>query len=278
MVQPAISIPFYKLHGNGNDFLLIDELQGTLIPDQMKGEFAELYCDRRFGVGADGVLFLSAGTEGDLRMRLFQPDQSEAEMCGNGVRCFAKYASDQGYFTASCIIETSAGLIPVRVSTGDDGSFMAEIHMPDPAFDCPGIPAAGEGLYQQTIAGFTVHGANTGVPHAVVIVDDLAAVDIRAVAPLIRHHSSFTRGANVNFVQVTGPDAIRIRTYERGVEDETLSCGTGATASAAVAHRLGLVGDHVAVETTGGPLWLTLGTETLMEGPAATVFVGDIPF
>jgi len=278
MVQTSISIPFYKLHGNGNDFLLIDELQSTLIPDQMKGDFAELYCDRRFGVGADGVLFLSAGTTGDLRMRLFQPDRSEAEMCGNGVRCFARYAFDQGYFTEACTIETSAGLIPVRVSTGDDGSFMAAIHMPDPAFDCQGIPAAGEGVYQQTIGGLTVHAANTGVPHAVVIVDDLAAVDIRVVAPLIRHHPSFTNGANVNFVQVTGPDTIRIRTYERGVEDETLSCGTGATASAAVAHRLGLVGEHVAVETTGGPLWITLGAETLMEGPAVPVFFGEIPF
>jgi diaminopimelate epimerase len=278
MVQTAISIPFYKLHGNGNDFLLIDELQGTLIPDQMKGEFAELYCDRRFGVGADGVLFLSAGTTGDLKMRLFQPDRSEAEMCGNGIRCFARYAFDQGYFTEQCTIETSAGLIPVRVSTGDDGSFMAQIHMPDPAFDCPGIPAAGEGVYLQTIGGLTVHAANTGVPHAVVIVDDLTAVDIRAVAPMIRHHLSFAKGANVNFVQVTGPDAIQVRTYERGVEDETLSCGTGATASAAVAHRLGLVGDHVAVETSGGPLWITLGVETLMEGPAVLVFFGEIPF
>lgn len=278
MVKTAISIPFYKLHGNGNDFLLIDELKGTQIPDGMKGEFAELYCDRRFGVGADGFLFLSAGTVGDLRMRLFQPDRSEAEMCGNGVRCFARYAFDQGYFTEECTIETSAGLIPVKISTGDDSSFMAQIQMPEPAFDCPGIPAAGEGVYQQTIGGFRVYAANTGVPHAVVIVDDLETVDIRAVAPRIRHHPSFTRGANVNFVQVTGQDAIRIRTYERGVEDETLSCGTGATASAAVAHRLGLVGEHVAVETTGGPLWITLGIRTLMEGPAVPVFFGEIPF
>jgi diaminopimelate epimerase len=277
MVHTAISIPFCKLQGNGNDFLLIDEMKGTLIPDEMKGEFAELYCDRRFGVGADGVLFLSAGTEGDLRMRIFQPDRSEAEMCGNGIRCFARYGFDQGYFTETCSIETLAGLLPVHVATDNDGTFMAQIQMPDPAFDCPGIPATGEGVYQQTIAGLTVHAVNTGVPHAVVIIDDLAAVDIRGVAPQIRHHPSFLKGANVNFVQVTGTDAIRIRTFERGVEDETLCCGTGATASAAVAHHLGLVGDHVAVETAGGPLRITLGKETLMEGPAVTVFVGEIP-
>ena len=117
---------------------------------------------------------------------------------------------------------------------------------------------------------------NTGVPHAVVFVEDLEATDLEAVAPAIRHHPSFPEGANVNFVQVTGPGAIRVRTFERGVEGETLSCGTGATASAAIAHRLGLVGEPVEVETAGGPLTIGLGRETTMTGPAETVFSGVI--
>jgi len=117
---------------------------------------------------------------------------------------------------------------------------------------------------------------NTGVPHAVIFVEDVAAVDIEAAAPQIRRHPSFPKGANVNFVQVTGKASIKIRTFERGIEGETESCGTGATASAAVAHHLGLVGAEVQVETNGGPLVITCGERTLMRGPAATVFTGAI--
>ncbi|HIH03931.1 MAG TPA: diaminopimelate epimerase, partial [Methanoregulaceae archaeon] len=139
-----------------------------------------------------------------------------------------------------------------------------------------GIPALGEGEYLEEIDGFKVRAANTGVPHAVVFVEDLDGVDLEAVAPAIRHHPSFPEGANVNFVQVTGPAAIRVRTFERGVEAETLSCGTGATASAALAHRFGLVSATVEVETAGGPLTISLGRETTMTGPAETVFSGVI--
>ena len=123
--------------------------------------------------------------------------------------------------------------------------------MPDPAFDRSGIPAIGDGEYLQEVDGREVRAANTGVPHAVIFVEEVDAIDVEALAPAIRRDPSFPEGANVNFVEVTGPDAIRVRTFERGVEGETLSCGTGATASAAIAHRLGLVGATVEVETTG---------------------------
>jgi diaminopimelate epimerase len=271
-----MDLPFEKLHGNGNDFVLIDEFARTVVPEGMKAEFARLYCDRRFGIGGDGVLFLSKGRSGDLGMRLFQPDGSEAEMCGNGVRCLAKYAVDRGYADGAFVVETGAGPVPVEASCDEDGAFEATIGMPEPAFDRPGIPALGEGEYLEQIGGREVRAANTGVPHAVVFVDDLDGVDLEAVAPVIRHHPSFPEGANVNFVQVTGPAAIRVRTFERGVEAETLSCGTGATASAAIAHRFGLVGATVEVETTGGPLTIALGNSTTMTGPAETVFSGVI--
>ena len=271
-----MDLPFEKLHGNGNDFVLIDEFARVVVPEPMKPGYARLYCDRRFGIGGDGVLFLSKGESGDLRMRLLQPDGSEAEMCGNGVRCLAKYAVDRDYVGEAFVVETGAGPVPVEAGYDEDGVFEATIGMPDPAFERSAIPAVGDGEYLEEVDGREVRAVNTGVPHAVVFVEDLDALDLEVVAPAIRRHPSFPEGANVNFVQVTGPGAIRVRTFERGVEGETLSCGTGATASAAMAHRLGLVDATVEVTTTGGPLTIAIGSSTTMTGPAETVFSGVI--
>lgn len=272
-----MEIPFTKLHGNGNDFILIDEYRRLVIPDDMKGQFAACYCDRRFGIGADGVLFLMKSAKDTLRMRLFQPDESEAEMCGNGIRCLAKAAADAGYVKGSFTVETPAGSIGVTTEYTGDG-FLATVMISPPLFDRSDIPATGSGEYKERIGDYDVYAVNTGVPHAVVIVQSVDAVDVAAVAPAIRHHATFPKGANVNFVEKTGENSIRIRTFERGVEDETLSCGTGATASAAVMHRLGHTGDTVGVETRGGPLTILLKGTTTMQGPAATVFSGVIPF
>jgi diaminopimelate epimerase len=273
-----VEIEFTKLHGNGNDFILIDEYERVIIPDEMKGEFAASFCDRHFGIGADGVLFLSkAAATGDLRMRLFQPDKSEAEMCGNGVRCFAKYAYDHAMIGKKSVIETLAGLMPVEMDYPNE-EFMAKVLMPEPKFERKDIPATGSGDYDEQIGDYEVFAVNTGVPHAVIFVPSVEAVDITSVSPSIRNHATFPSGANVNFVEKTGTDEIRIRTYERGVEDETLSCGTGATACAAVAHKIGFTGETVHVTTEGGPLTIYLGKETFMEGPASTVFTGNIPF
>lgn len=274
-----MEIPFIKLQGNGNDFILIDEKEGEVIPNEMKGTFARLYLDRRFGIGGDGVLFLSASEKADVKMRLFQPDESEAEMCGNGIRCLAKYAFDAGYVEEQCRVETLAGEIAVEMGYEED-NFTATIKMPDPAFDRGSVPATGEaGVdYEEEIAGYTVYAANTGVPHAVVFVDEIGQVPIMAEGPVIRNHASFPRGANVNFVEVKCEDELHIRTFERGIEAETFSCGTGATAAAAVAHRHGKVGEKVLVITKGGPLTITLGDETKVRGPACTVFSGIIFF
>lgn len=272
-----MELHFTKLQGNGNDFILIDEYKGVAIPDEMKAEFAALYCDRRFGIGGDGVLYLSLSQKADLKMRLLQPDGSEAEMCGNGIRCFAKYAYDRGYVRKSCTVETPAGIIPVEMNYQDD-SFFATIGMPEPKFMRKDIPATGEGEYKEEIEGFEVYAVNTGVPHAVIFTDALDTVDLAGIGPKIRRHETFPKGANVNFVERSGKDTLRVRTFERGVEDETLCCGTGATASAAVAHHLGYVGTRVEVETKGGPLVIHLDGEAKMEGPATTVFSGTITF
>lgn len=272
-----MEISFVKLQGNGNDFVLIDEMAKPVIPDEMKGEFARLYCDRRFGIGADGVLFVSPSEICDVRMRLFQPDASEAEMCGNGIRCLAKYVYDTEYTEGECTVETPAGVMAVAMGYSEEGEFTATIDMGPADFTSAGIPAEGEGEFRMEYNGNTIYAANTGVPHAVIFVDDVAAVNIREVAPGIRSHPIFPKGANVNFVECDGDDSITIRTFERGVEEETFSCGTGSTAAAAVAHHLGKMPATVYVKTRGGPLKIVMNETITMQGPAVTVFEGTIP-
>lgn len=273
-----MEILFEKVHGNGNDFIVIDEHETTVIPDDMKAKFAGLYCHRRFGIGADGVLFLSPSESDDIRMRIFQPDESEAEMCGNGLRCIAKVAFDRGYVQESCTVETGAGSIPVTMEYGEDDGFSATIQMPEPQFARGSIPATGpaDEDYLESIMEYEVRAVNTGVPHAILVVEEIGAIELHALAPVIRNHHTFPEGANVDLVEVAGENALSIRTFERGVEDETYSCGTGAMAAAAVARRQGLVGDEVAVETMGGPLTIYLGETPRMKGPAVTVYRGGI--
>jgi diaminopimelate epimerase len=268
------SLTFTKLHGNGNDFILVDETGQGQVAESEKIRFAIACCHRNFGIGADGVLFLTNSSRADLGMRLIQPDGSEAEMCGNGIRCLAKYAWDTGYVGEFFDVETLAGIIPVQVREMD-GSFWAKVDMGVPKFDRPSIPACGIGeLVSEEIEGCKVSAVNTGVPHAVIFVEDMV-FDIRETAPLIRHNSLFPEGANVNFVKIGQP--LEIRTFERGVEGETLSCGTGSVAAASVARRLGLVDDEVRVQTKGGPLIITFEEDkAFMEGPAVTVFSGEL--
>ncbi len=268
------NLAFAKLHGNGNDFILIDETRQELVPEAAKRRFATRCCRRSFGIGADGVLFLSSSARADLGMRLFQPDGSEAEMCGNGIRCLAKYAWETGYVGQSFDVETLAGMIPVQVREMDS-CFWAKVDMGVPKFDRPSIPACGSGEFiMEQLDDLQISAVNTGVPHAVIFVEDLE-FDLQEIAPLIRHSSVFPEGANVNFAKIGQP--FEIRTFERGVEGETFSCGTGAVASASVARRLDLVGDEVLVETKGGPLIITFEDgRAFMEGPAVTVYMGEL--
>ncbi|HOK57555.1 MAG TPA: diaminopimelate epimerase [Methanothrix sp.] len=267
-------LEFVKLHGNGNDFILIDELKGERMPEDEKSEASRVLCHRNFGIGGDGVLFLVPSEKADIGMRLFQPDGSEAEMCGNGIRCLAKHAWESGYVGESFSVETLAGVIPIQVRK-DCNRFWARVEMGIPRFERSEIPAEGEGLFIRVpIHGFEVSAVNTGVPHAVIFVDDLD-LPVEQIAPNIRHSPCFPDGANVNFVRLG--NHLEVRTFERGVEAETLSCGTGSVAAAAVARRLGLVGDSVEVRTRGGPLRISfVGEKAFMEGPAVTVCRGVI--
>lgn len=266
------ALAFTKLHGNGNDFILIDEIRGEIVPRAEKGILSMALCNRNFGVGADGILFLVESSRADVGMRLLQPDGSEAAMCGNGIRCLAKYAWDRGYVGERFLVDTLAGVLPVEVRE-DDGIFWAKVDMGIPRFDRPSIPAAGDGeLIELEMHGFTVSAVNTGVPHAVIFVDDLD-IPVEDLALDVRHSEIFPEGANVNFV--LAGDQLEIRTFERGIEGETFSCGTGSVAAAAVARHLGFAGDEVMVNTMGGPLMVYfVGDHAFLEGPAITVFSG----
>ncbi|MCX9013068.1 MAG: diaminopimelate epimerase [Candidatus Methanoperedens sp.] len=269
-------VRFTKLHGNGNDFILIDEYKGEAIRDSEKSSFAAKYCDRRFGIGADGVLYLGVSDKADIGMRIFNPDGTEAEMCGNGIRCLVKYALDKGYIKEKASVSTLAGVL--TVSSRNDGRTWVTVNMGKPVFSRESIPAKGEGEFLEVnMHGYEVSAVNTGVPHAVIFVDSIDSSGLMPSAPKIRYDPVFPKGTNVNFVHVDSGDEITVCTYERGVEAETLSCGTGSVACAAIAHRLGKTGSKVRVNTRGGKLMITLTDEAaFMEGPAERVFDGMI--
>lgn len=267
---------FTKLHGNGNDFILIDEYDEKVIDDNKKADFALKYCDRRFGIGGDGVLFLGRSDKAQIRMRIFNSDGTEAEMCGNGVRCLVKYALDEGYIREKGSVETLTGVL--QISSRREEKTWICVNMGKPQFQRAQIPAKGDSEFLKVaMHGYQVSAVNTGVPHAVIFVDSLDDPELIPVAGKIRYDPIFLKGTNVNFVKIDSQDEISIRTYERGVEGETLSCGTGSVACAAISHRLGLTGNNVKVNTKGGELRITLADDAaFMEGPAERVFEGSI--
>lgn len=270
-----MNVDFVKMQGNGNDFVIVDEWSGEAVPEEKKEEFARHACDRHYGVGANGVVFVSRPEDADVGMRLFQPDGGEAEMCGNGVRCLVQYAVQQGYSDeGNVVVETPAGDRVARYSSDEP---LVTVDMGTPRFEAEDVPA-GKTLVQESMEDYTVTAVNTGVPHAVVFVDDVDEVNVEADAPPIRSHDVFPDGANVDFASSV-MDGFRVRTYERGVEAETLSCGTGAVAVAAAARHLNMVdpSDVVLVSTEGGDLHVYFEDDTAyMQGPAETVFTGSI--
>jgi diaminopimelate epimerase len=218
-------LTFTKMNGAGNDFVMLDNRDGALALD--KGQIARL-CDRHRGIGADGLLMVEPAQNGaDFRMRYYNADGGEAEMCGNGARCFARFAQKLSGQPGAIAFETMAGVITAKF-LGD----LVEIEMSQPHSIRLGeeLEVSGE--------KFTVHSLNTGVPHAVVFVDDLPTVDVARLGAALRYHPRFApKGTNANFVQQLGTALIAIRTYERGVEGETLACGTGMVAAALVFHE-----------------------------------------
>lgn len=265
-------IDFVKMHGNGNDFVMVDEWDGEVVSG--KTEFSSRYCDRRFGIGADGVIFVQRSDNADIQMVLYQPDGAEAEMCGNGVRCLLRYAVELGHIEPDTYVdvETVSGIRRSHYNS-DDG--FVSVDMGTPSFDPEDVPAK-RSLIEGELGGYTVTACNTGVPHAVIFVDNVDRIDVEGEAPEIRHSEVFPEGANVNFASESD-DGYRVRTFERGVEAETWSCGTGSVAVAAVARKLGKAGDDVLIHTRGGDLEITFKDgKAFKRGPAERVYEGSI--
>jgi diaminopimelate epimerase len=262
---------FTKMNGAGNDFVMIDNRLGDL---SLASDQIAKICDRHRGVGADGVLILERAANGaDFRMRYYNADGGEAEMCGNGARCFARYASRVAGPMDALSFETPAGVIGAELQ-GD----LVRLQMSEPKDLQLGLSIP---LPDRKVAA---HFVNSGVPHVVVPVDDLEKVDVRGLGSAIRRHDLFApKGANANFLKERGEREIAIRTYERGVEDETLACGTGVVASALIFAATKKVDGPIAVLVRGGSE-LRVGFEkagdgfrkVTLTGPADFVFEGTI--
>ncbi len=211
-----MKVPFSKYAGSGNDFILLDNRDQKILLEL--SQIQDL-CDRRQGIGADGIIMMEKGSDAPLKMRIFNSDGSEAEMCGNGIRCFYKYMEELGVTTP--VIESKAGK-----HTLEKKDHLIKASMTDPK------DLRWKVKLSDTV---TVDYIDTGVPHAILFVHDIDAVDINTLGPFIRRHKAFDpKGANANFVEILSPGRIKIRTFERGVEGETLACGTGATAAAII--------------------------------------------
>lgn len=268
------------MHGAGNDFVLVDDRESAF-PAADRDLIARL-CRRRTGIGADGVVLLQRSALADARVRFFNADGGEAEMCGNALRCAARFAGDRGVAGAVLRVETVAGILGAEVLPGGDRVRLRMTAPTDWRADMD-LPLAGVRVRCGSV--------NTGVPHAVIEAGDLpaAAADggadaFLALAPRVRRHPAFgAAGTNVNLVTATGPANLSVRTFERGVEGETLACGTGVTACALVMARRGRVRPPVDVTVAGGDV-LTVdftltdgGAEAVtLCGPAVTVFDGHV--
>ncbi len=278
-----MTVRLAKLHATGNDFLVIDRLAGPGAGsgDDVPPSLVVALCDRHRGVGAEGVIVVSRSDDGaDCRMRLRNADGHPAEMSGNGVRCVAWVMVRAGFTGSTLSIDTDAGRRSVDVERGPDGDVVeATVDMGAVTFDPAAIPldAASPFDLEATVHGVAYRGdaAGMGNPHYVLLVDDVDAARVVQHGPRLEHDPRFPNRTNVEFVQPVDRGLVRMRVWERGV-GETLSCGTGACAAAAVARRRGLVGADVAVEVPGGRLRVALGETVRLGGPVVHVFDVDI--
>ncbi len=282
---------FVKMHGCGNDFVVVDGFAEPL-PEGM-AEVAMRLCDRHFGIGADGVLALYPACGYDFEMRIFQPDGSEAEMCGNGIRCAAFYALRQGIVKGRDLrVKTKAGLIrplvnedmtEVRVDMGVPRLAAAEIPCRLNGSVCAGAETVvGEAVIEQglAVAGreFAVTAVSMGNPHAVIFIDEpVESYPVREYGPLIENDAAFPARANVEFAEVIDGGHIRVRVWERGC-GETLACGTGSCATGVAAILTGRVKDEVDIMLPGGTLHISWrpGESVFMTGAAKVVFAGEV--
>lgn len=277
---------FSKMQATGNDFIVINNLENEF---QYSFKLLSKYlCDRHFGVGADGVLILDKGTIADYKMRIFNQDGSEAEMCGNGIRCFAKYLYEKKIVRDTEFgIETSAGIRNVKLEVEGNTVVLVEVDMGKPVLELDKIPIYYEAIDEYTynekqlfdglqIDEFILYPISFGNPHAVCFVNNVEEIDIEKLGKLIEDYKYFPNKTNVEFVQIKNNSTIKVRVWERGV-GETLGCGTGACSSAVISNLYKSTESEVIVELRGGNLKIKLNRENVfMQGSAEFVYEGKM--
>lgn len=273
---------FWKMHALGNDYVVVDN-RDDKIPDKGKNlsHVAARLCERRFSVGADGLLLVYPSKVADVKMRIFNSDGSEAEMCGNGIRCFSRYCYETGIVKKTeFTVETLGGVKHIWLTLQGKEVSLIRVDMGAPKWERSAIPMLGEGTaINETIKvdgePYTVTCLSMGNPHCVTFVENVDEFPVDYVGDLIEHDKVFPKKANVGFAQVKSKNEMHLRVWERGC-GETLACGTGTCAAVAVANKLGKVGSKVTVHLLGGELQVEVGDTLLMTGPAEKVFEGTL--
>lgn len=262
---------FYKYHGAGNDFILVDNRKGEY--DGLTESQIRNFCSRRFGIGSDGFIMLSSHTEADFKMDFFNPDGSGATMCGNGARCLVYFARKLGIQKENYAFEASDGMHQASITNENKNNGTAVVNL--------SMNSVAE-IEQNQFGMF----CNTGSPHVVKFVENLSGINITEQGRTIRYSDAYKKqGTNVNFIKTIGENKISVRTYERGVENETLSCGTGVTASAlSFAEKTGIKKGAITVETKGGAFKVKFYktnagfTNIHLIGPVSFVFEGELSY
>jgi len=278
-------VRFVKMHGLGNDFIVIQadtwEAEG-----EDYSEMAVKLCDRHFGIGADGLVVTGKDQELDIFMRIFNPDGSEPEMCGNAIRCVSKFAWEKGLVSSTKIsVRTLAGPRYPEVLLNDKGEVeKVRVDMGEPILERSQIPmlgspgqVVGEELETQ-VGRFRVTAVSMGNPHCVVFVDELSSIPLGEWGPVLEHHSVFPSRTNVEFAKIEGDNRISMRVWERGA-GETLACGTGACATLVASYLNGFTGRRATVQLKGGELfidWNPSDNHVYMTGEAKEVFQGEV--
>jgi diaminopimelate epimerase len=271
---------FWKMHGLGNDYVVIDNREEK-IGDSEAAELAVKLCNRRFSVGADGVLYVSKSAVVDTKMRIFNADGSEAEMCGNGIRCFAKYCYENNIARKSeIVVETLAGNKRTWLTVEDDVVQSVMVDMGVPELERSRIPMRGEGTFvNETLQvdgdAYKATCLSVGNPHCIIFVDDVDGFPVERVGSKIENHQLFPKRTNVEFAQVLSENEVKLRVWERGC-GETLACGTGACATVVAGNLLRKLGGEVRVHLLGGDLTVEYADRLLMTGTAEKVFEGTL--
>ena len=273
---------FTKMHGIGNDYVYVNCFEESI---KNPAEVSKFVSDRHFGIGSDGLILISPSAKADFRMNIYNADGSQAEMCGNGIRCVAKYVYDYGLTDKTEIsVETLAGIKYLKLQVENGKVATVEVNMGAPILEPKAIPVAVEESpvvnVPVEVKGKTYHMTcvSMGNPHAIIFMDNVKELDIEAIGPFFENHTVFPKRTNTEFVEVLDRNTVNMRVWERG-SDETLACGTGACATTVACILNNKTEDEVTVHLLGGDLkirWDREANQVYMTGPATVVFDGEI--